>query len=230
MSLSLKWLSAAVIGVVLFVVLYFAAVLVGGIISVGGDTGIEKFETALILDNNGRHFDIWIPARYCEFLSGGNVGVEDTDPEADTGWYGFGWGDRAFFLNTPYAGDLKPGLLLNALFLPSRSVLAVQYSPEPPSGVSATRIKASDGQLTVVSKKILSRFQMADSVAAEGIPLLLPVPQELVHPSYRGYSFYESRGHYTLFFTSNNWVNSLLKSAGIPTGLWTPFVFGLIKS
>ena len=48
-----------------------------------------------------------------------------------------------------------------------------------------------------------------------------------VHPSYYGYEFYESRGSYSMFFTSNNWVGRALKKAGLRTGLWTPLTFGI---
>ena len=89
------------------------AVLFGGLLKVNGTPEGSAYGDVLYLDNNGRHFDIWLPAEYCGFLNGA---------AGSGGWYGFGWGDRDFFLNTPYAADVNPGILLKALFIPSRPV------------------------------------------------------------------------------------------------------------
>lgn len=204
---------------IVFILIYFAAVLIGGVFPVRGQSSsgaeVSVSQKVLIyLDNNGRHYDIWLPAQYCGFLA-------SSDNSVSGGWYAFGWGDRDFFLNTPFAGDVDPGLLLKALFWPSRSVLAVQYSERPPSNRSSvTAVEAAAENVTVAADYIYGWF-------LQGFEGLVPVPANLVHPSYTGYSFYESRGHYSLFFTSNNWVNRVLKKAGLSTGLWTPLTFGI---
>jgi uncharacterized protein (TIGR02117 family) len=196
-----------------FTVLYFTALLIGGLIRLNINTDTEYQQAEIYLDNNGRHFDIWLPAEYCGF-------IEDSESDA-AGWYGFGWGDRDFFLNTPYAADINPGVLLKALFLPSRSVLAVQHSVSAPGQrLSVTSMKAGTDEIKKASSYIESWFIRNP----EGLER---VPSELVHPSYVGYQFFESRGLYSIFFTSNNWVNQVLKKAGLRTGLWTPLTFGV---
>ena len=211
-----------------FILLYFSAVLLGGIITVtpriAAPAGVPENDTKtyIFLDDNGRHFDIWFPAQYCSFLEG-------DDMTESGGWYGFGWGDRDFFLNTPYASDVRPGILLKALFLPSRSVLAVQYSETSPrSRASVTAIEVSAVSAAAASDYISGWFLRGGagaSVAGE----VIRVPESLAHPSYKGYRFYESRGRYSLFFTSNNWVNRVLKASGRTSGLWTPTTFGIIR-
>lgn len=202
-----------------FIIFYFIAVLAGGMIQLNPDSAENRdleSQAVVYLDNNGRHYDIWIPAEYCDFLKDSAL-----ETSASGSWYGFGWGDRDFFLNTPYAEDVKAGILFKALFLPSRSVLAVQRSILPPkiSG-SVTSIPVDRFQLEAMADFIESCFD-TDSGR------LRRVPEQLVHKSYRGYSFYESLGSYSLFFTSNNWVNRILKKAELSTGLWTPFSFGV---
>lgn len=206
---------AVVTAVVLggFTLLYFTAVLIGGLITVNGPEDGEEPQAEIFLDNNGRHFDIWLSAEYCGFIEEHEIG--------SGGWYGFGWGDSDFFLNTPYAADVKPGILLKALFLPSRPVLAVQYSDSAPrKSTSVVSIPAQPSSIEAAAAYIESWFLSS----ADG---LQKVTAYLIHPSYTGYVFYESRGRYSIFFTSNNWVNKALKKAGLKTGLWTPLTFGV---
>ena len=206
--------AAIILFVVLFTALYFIAVLIGGLISQDLSSAASdasgRADVQIFLYNNGRHYDIWLPAEYCGFLEAGN------------GWYGFGWGDRDFFLNTPRAGDVKPGLLLKALFLPSRSILAVQHSNiSPGEWAASSAVETGVDAARRAADFIASSFQ----TGADG--LLQPVPEELAHPSYSGYSFYEARGFYSCLFTSNSWVNRVLKRAGLSGGLWTPLTFGV---
>ncbi len=219
----LRYAGIAAASIFVFLILYFTAVLIGGTVRVGPKTSNASVKTAaagqslsgsgIILDSNGRHIDLWIPAEYCSFMAGEPF---SGSPDAG-GWYGFGWGDRAFFLNTPYADDVSIRLVLNALFVPSRSILAVQYSQKTPAG---RIVSANPGELSEVSACIESWFKL-------GGDSLQRVPEAEADPSYIGYLFYESRGRYSLFFTSNNWVNRVLKAGGLPARLWTPLVFGL---
>lgn len=206
-----------------FTLLYSVLVIAGGLIKFKPDgvipdrieTGDDKTEDVIYLDNNGRHYDIWIPARYCDFLSAAN------EVETTAGWYGFGWGDRDFFLSTPYASDVNIGILLKALFLPSRAVVAVQHSYQSPERRSSVMVIAADrARLEAAAEYIESWFDTNSNG-------LRRIPAEFIHSSYTGYSFFESRGSYSLFFTSNNWVNRVLKSADVPTALWTPLTFGV---
>ena len=202
-----------------FVLLYFAAVLTGGLVSAGSGGAAATGDESIYLYNNGRHYDIWIPASCCVFLEDGVPGGQAG--QAGQGWYGFGWGDRDFFLNTPYAGDVRPGLLLKALFWPSRSILAVQYSEKSPAMYSASvQVKTDRDTIVRAAELIEGWFQHNQ----DG---LMQIPEESAHPSYLGYSFYEAQGFYSCFFTSNSWVNSVLKKAGLSGGLWTPLTFGV---
>ena len=167
----------------------------------------------------GGTLDVWLPARYCGFL--GDAASE----EPAGGWYGFGWGDREFFLNTPYAADVKPGILFKALFLPSRSVLAVQYSSKP----APFRFVRDGKDLIEPERGCAAAGYIAGWFLRSGTAGLLAGSENAVHPSYTGYRFYESRGRYSLFFTSNNWTAAVLKAAGLPSGLWTPLTFGVLR-
>ncbi len=211
-----------------FILLYFCAVFFGGIITVTPQqtvsAGIHEkdADTFIFLDDNGRHFDVWLPTQYCGFL-------DIDDNPLSGGWYGFGWGDRDFFLNTPYAADVRPGILLKALFLPSRSVLAVQYSERTPLGRASVTAVPVSGKAAAAAADYIAGWFYSGKMSSSVPGGIRKIPESLAHPSYKGYRFYESRGKYSLFFTSNNWVNRVLKASGQATGLWTPMTFGIVK-
>lgn len=193
------------------VLLYFAAVLAGGLITSGGGSEsdsanpVDPADCLIILQNNGRHFDIWLPAEFCEPLAGER-----------SGWLSFGWGDRDFYLRTPYAGDLAPGLLFKTLFIPTQTVIAVDYSEKEPSAGDLTRLRVSRDQLTAA-------WAFIDGY----LGTYSEIPGELVHPSYGELEFYEAGGRYSLLYTCNNWTGDLLKDAGLTSGVWTPLTFGV---
>jgi uncharacterized protein (TIGR02117 family) len=200
------------ISVSVFVLLFFSAVLAGGVIPSGKTDSAS--EAVIYLENNGRHIDIWLPAEICGY--------------PHSGWLSFGWGDRDFYLSTPYADDLNIVVLLKALFLPSRAVLAVEYSKTRPSAADLIELAVSQSQAENAWNFIKTYF-VSDVSAPTGDWDFKQVPSELVHQSYGDVVFFEAAGRYSLVFTCNNWTGRVLKSTGIRTGLWTPLTFGVYK-
>ncbi|MBI9108153.1 MAG: DUF2459 domain-containing protein [Spirochaetales bacterium] len=198
---------------ILFPILYFAAVLAGGLIPAIGGGVSEDTEAVIFLENNGRHIDIWLPADVCGPLY-----------EGRSGWLSFGWGDRDFYLSTPYAENLNIQVLLKTLFLPTRAVLAVEFSANEPwaRDIRAVTVGRSGAE---AAWSYISSFFVPDS-SGEAFAL---VPAGLVHPSYGDVVFYEAKGRYSIFYTCNNWTGRVLKAAGVETGLWTPLTFGVYR-
>ena len=202
-----------------FIGVYFAAVLAGGLIPVNrGWNEAESGEGQVYLEDNGRHIDIWLPASFCGFLPEG----EAAEGNGTEGWVSFGWGDRNFFLGTPNASDIRIGLALKALFLPSRAAVAVYRSQVPPAGKNIIGLRLRRSEMEALSGYIGNSL-------LRGRPAADRIPDQLVNTAYGDVEFYEAGGWYSLFFTCNNWCSRALKKAGISTHLWTPFTLGVYK-
>ena len=200
-----------IIVIILFPCLYFTAVLIGGLIFTGGGETGESGDVVIYLENNGRHIDVWLPVEVCGY------------PAAS--WLSFGWGDRDFYLQTPFGDDLNLRLMMKALFVPSRGVIAMDLSENEPSSGDLKRLSVSREQARAAWNFISSYFiQEAASGDFEKISAAL------VHPSYGSVEFFEAKGRYSLFYTCNNWTGGVLKAAGVSTGLWTPLTFGVYKN
>ena len=74
-------------------------------------------------------------------------------------------------------------------------------------------------QLDAINTFVLSSFQMGE----KGEFLEIPASGYTVHDN-----FYEAQGSYTMFYTSNNWVNEALKDADVKTSQWSPFDKGVL--
>ena len=130
----------------------------------------------------------------------------------------FGWGDKGFFMETPTWADFSGGTALTALFLPSPSVMQVQFLSQRP----IPNRRSIQLQITPDAYQELCTYLDAALISSSNRVNLIP------GKGYTGQdNFYEANGTYSLLYTCNNWVNSGLKSAGIRSGIWTPTDRGL---
>lgn len=138
------------------------------------------------------------------------------DFKADTSWathVAIGWGDRGFYLETPRWEDLRPSTTLNAMFLPSYSVVHASCLTSPEQKPSAVAISVSRIQYAQLCRSL----QESLAGNAQGVPI------PIAGASYGNYdAFYEARGWYHCFSTCNSWVGRQLASAEVTTPLWTP--------
>lgn len=130
----------------------------------------------------------------------------------------FGWGDKGFYLNTPGWDDLTFSTAFIALFSLSESVVHVNLlQTKPREYSSCVKITLTENQYSLLIQYILHSFKMAF-----GKPILFS------GKSYSGSdNFYQARGHYTLFYTCNTWVNEGLKKINVKTAFWTPYGEGI---
>ena len=129
-----------------------------------------------------------------------------------------GWGDKAFFMDTPTWEDFTLRHALNALFLPSPSVVQVSFLAQRPN------LNKNCVELFLKQSSYEDLCVYLDST------LLIPPrgPTLIPGKSWTGRdNFYIASGKYSLFYTCNNWVNQGLAKAGVRTGLWTPLDQGL---
>jgi uncharacterized protein (TIGR02117 family) len=175
----------------------------------------------ILVLSNPIHTDIAIPldadtrAAFA-FLEGSGVPVA----EPGARWMIIGWGGRAFYLETPTWGDLKPLPVFRALTVDS-SVLHVDVTGELDEGhpaVTALEVGAAEfEQLQVFIRQ--SFAQAPDAVAA------------IADAGYGPYDrFFEAKGAFNALIGCNTWTAQALRAAGVRTGLWNPLPQTLILS
>jgi len=128
-------------------------------------------------------------------------------------WIAFGWGDRAFYLETPTWRDLRPRTALNALSGRGNGAMHVEYVARP-QDYQAVRVALDEEQYARLVAYVRAGFARDTQGRAMRID----------HPGYFATdAFFEGTGHYTPWLTSNEWVRRGLADAGIRTALWSPF-------
>ena len=172
--------------------------------------GEEKSVEVLIL-TNPIHTDIAIPAN-SETLQAFAFLQESGLPMDAPGlrWIIFGWGGRAFYLETPTWADLKLVPALKALTI-DRSVLHVEVAGEIDRRLPNIKpISISEPEFSRLLQSILNSFDPQAPQAIEGA----------------GYGindrFFEATGYFNVLLSCNTWAARLLRAAGLQTGWWNP--------
>lgn len=174
----------------------------------------------LVLENP-IHTDIAIPldartqARFA-FLE--DAGVPIGDPDAR--WLIFGWGGRAFYLETPTWSDLKPGPVFKALTI-DRSVMHVDIAGD-----------ISESNAAVTAFKIDEEgFDRLLAFVARSFAREKDRPVLIIGASYGPNDrFYEALGSFNALVGCNTWTARALREAGLRTGWWGPLPFNLLTS
>lgn len=172
--------------------------------------GVEIF-----VCTNGVHTDLVLPA--VNGLADWTSDLRRSDfPGADpwTSHFSFGWGDRAFYLETRRWSDLRLSTALSALFGGGPSVMHVYAMHSPAGSPDCGALVLGEGQY-----RALAAF-LRDSFRRDGEGRVIPLPGS-------GYGatdlFYEAVGHYSPVETCNEWTGKALRAAGVTVGAWTPF-------
>jgi uncharacterized protein (TIGR02117 family) len=189
--------------------LYGAAGLIGG--SWPGTPGeAEAGGTVRIyVEDNGIHTGIVLPKALLTPRAAMRFAAADLrDPRyAAHRWVAVGWGDRAFYIDTPTWGDLNPLTVAAAAIGSDRVVLHVDHVPAPRAAGSVRRVVLRPEQAARLAAFI-------DRSLGEGQSV----------PGYGGWdAFYPATGRYSAIRTCNEWTGAALRAAGVPMGRWTPF-------
>ncbi|MGN6819378.1 MAG: TIGR02117 family protein [Sphingomonas sp.] len=203
-----SWLA----GTLLFVVLAYAtAGLIGGTIPINADwkppaTGGVR----ILVEDNGIHTGLVLPVRaagidWSQDFPAGDI----TDPRyARFDWVAVGWGDRAFYVETPTWADVNVLTVLRAATGSTRTVLHVEHVAEPPVAPDTRAIMLSEEQYRKLAAYVRATRGPGGKVAG-------------------GYGvndvFYDGRGRYSAIRTCNEWAGGALRGAGVRIGAWTPF-------
>jgi uncharacterized protein (TIGR02117 family) len=146
----------------------------------------------------------------------------DSGPSNTQGDYvAFGWGDRDFYLATRRPVDFRPDLAVAALLGRGPAAMHVMRMAEPDLAAHQTRrLEVDSLQYHALAAYIRAGFDSGP----DGRPRRLPEA---------GFgetdAFYEAVGRYSPVRTCNEWISAGLRAAGLPTGWWTPFPFGLMR-
>ena len=168
---------------------------------------------SLYISNQGIHTEIIVPVKneyfdWNQFLPLTEIGRDAT---SDYKYLSFGWGDRAFMLETATSGSINPVTAFKALFLPTPSTLHVQTYRVLPQSIETKCVKISGENYLKMVNVIKNSF-------------LLNAAGKKMKISY-GYdnsdSFYEAKGSYSILKTCNDWTAEALQKADVNTPLWS---------
>ncbi|WP_434722273.1 TIGR02117 family protein [Mesorhizobium sp. RIZ17] len=172
----------------------------------------------ILVLKNPIHTDIAVPLddgvrRRFAFLA--DAGLPIDVPEER--YIVFGWGGRAFYLETPTWSQLKAGPVLKALTLDA-SVMHVDLAgaiKEPHPDVAGFDI--DEQHFSTLLDYIAASFQQGP----EG-------PVVIENAGYSTYDrFYEANGHFNALVGCNTWTAAGLRIAGLRTGWWNPLPMSL---
>jgi len=183
--------------------------------------GGEPLTRRAILLSSPIHTDIALPLdtetrQAFAFLRAGGVDIDN--PGA--AWLVIGWGGRAFYLQTPTWGDLKPMPAFKALTV-DRAVLHADLA----GPMEADRPGTKEFKVSEVGYRRMLAFMVASFSREQG--LAMPI-------SGAGYGdfdqFYEAGGHFNVLVGCNTWTAAALRSGGLRTGWWNPLPQSLALS
>ena len=182
------------------------------------DDGQMK-DLEILVISNPIHTDIAIPANHDvlkKFGFLGQSGLPVDSPQLK--WLVFGWGGRAFYLETPTWSELKWRPALKALTI-DKSVIRVELYGEIRRDLSNVKsFKLSKGHFDKAVQDIADSFSEA-------------VPRAIDHPGYGPVDrFYEAKGYFNFLIGCNTWTAAILRDAGLRTGMWNPFPKSLLTS
>lgn len=177
-------------------------------------------EIEIYLLSNGVHTDIVVPYRNHLKNWSSEVKREHIRSQDTTYRYlAFGWGDRAFYLETPTWSDLKFRTAFNAVFGLGPSAVHVTFFKSLNEDEDCVKLFLSEDQYLKLVAYIEATFELDKPGFSKPIRT-----NGLYGPTD---AFYEAKGRYNLFRTCNTWTNKALKVCGQKACLWTPFDKGI---
>lgn len=167
--------------------------------------------------SNGAHTDLVLPLQAAGIDWRTDFPARDARAAPpDAAWIGFGWGDGAFYLNTPTWADLTVRHALTALLGLNPALLHVSWLRSAPSQPGRSwRLSLTPAQYRRLTAHVRATLPGGRAV---------PVPG--AHYG-QDDAFYEATGRYSLLQTCNVWTGRGLRAAGVPVSRWTPFDFNV---
>ena len=217
----MHWLTRLAAALLLPPLAYLLLALLLGLLPVNRDwtpTPPEAGGISVWLRTNGVHAELVLPAAApydwrIELPPAEVVDAERLARPPALDWIAFGWGDRAFFIQTRSWADLRTGTALSALLGLGPAAMYVNYLAWP-QDYRAQRIDLSAAEYA----RLVAAQRAGFARDATGRPIRIDDP---------GYfdtdAFFEGAGRYTAWLTCNEWIRRVLAQAGVRTAAWAPF-------
>ncbi len=197
-------------GCALLLLAYVVAGLIGGAVPVNRDWRQPERGVEIWVESNGVHTGIVVPKVAAGVDWRGLARPSHlADPRyARHDHVSFGWGERAFYLETPTWADVRPATVLAAAFGSTATLVHVDHVARPRASADVRRLVLTPDQYRRLAAVI------AASVA----------PNARHHRGYGPWdAFYDGTGRYSALTTCNAWTGAALAAAGVRVGWWTPF-------
>ena len=174
----------------------------------------EDFENAaegieIYLLSNGVHVDFVLPVR-SPSIDWSELIPREQFVNVDSKSYrylAFGWGDRAFYIETPAWSDVRVTTVAMAMLWPTSATMHVEsIRQEPVVGELTRRVVLSRARYETLFEAIRESFR----TTAKG--QVIPIPGKSYGDTD---NFYEGTGSYHAFNTCNMWTNRVLKETGV---------------
>ena len=217
---TLRLIKQVLLLIAFILILYLFAAAVGSLIPVNQGQPVPETGIEIFISTNGVHTSFILPSatetlNWEEFvdpahtLSGGK----------NSRFISFGWGDLAFYRNTPEWSDLTFTTAFRAAFLRSPSAINVEFLEKSPEGPSSFPMTIKEEQYQRLARFIKESFELDRNGKTKPVPGL--------HYNERDV-FYHSKRSLNLFYTCNTWTNQGLKESGLKACLWTPIDRGIL--
>ena len=192
---------------------YMSVALILSSITVNPKTKNSAENFTVYLLTNGVHLDIVVPKEN-NIKDWETVLSIPARYSAQVKYISFGWGDKAFYMNTPEWSDLKASTAFQAIFLKNPSAMHVTYYHQITVNDHCVAISIDSVEYAKLTAQIQDKLKNDSGNKAILIPDFSYGSDD---------QFYESKGIYHLFNTCNTWVNTVLKKSGMKARFWTPF-------
>lgn len=216
---SARILGRVLLGIIVFIALYFIAAWVFSRIGVKEESG-QPDELTVYIWSNGVHTDVVMPVRHrLRDWSTALPFINTRGKDTTARYIGIGWGDRGFYLETPTWADLKISTAFKACFWLGRSAVHATYYHKVRESDNCVAMQISEEQYARLIRYIDNTF---DPNAA-GIPVVIPTNAQYSDAD----AFYEAKRRYSFLRTCNVWANDALKASGQKAAVWAPFDWGI---
>ncbi len=182
---------------------------------------VKSGEVEIFVLSNGLHSDLVFPIdnadmNWLNFFSYSHTQSKDTGFK----YVAVGWGDRAFYLETPEWDDVKFSTVFKATIGISKAAIHATFYKSMQTGKRCKSIHLNHTQYRKLVMYVLSYLELNQKQTR---PLIFP----------KGYgkneAFYAAHGTYSMFYSCNTWVNNALKTCGQKACIWTIFDSGILN-
>jgi uncharacterized protein (TIGR02117 family) len=171
----------------------------------------EEKLVEILVTTNPIHTDIAIPVTKETLQTFGFLSESGLPMDAPgLHWLVFGWGGRAFYMETPSWSQVKLVPVLKALTLDD-SALHVELVGEINRAIPNVRpVRLSIHNAEQIYSQIAASFAGSE-------------PRSIGDTGYGANDrFYAAKGYFNVLLGCNTWAARMLRSAGARTGIWNP--------